>query len=470
MENLWNKYDVEMADNCEAFCREYIEFLSAGKTERECVDWIVKDAERRGYRDLDQVIRNHEPLRAGDKVYRQNMGKSVVLYHIGSEPLEDGMNILGAHLDSPRIDIKPNPLYEDSGFAYLDTHYYGGIKKYQWVTIPLALHGVIVKKDGTRLPICIGEQEEEPVFFISDLLVHLSNEQLTKTAAKVIEGEALDIIAGSRPIQIPKKDGEKESSGEEAVKKGILKILKTRYDIEETDFISAELEAVPAGRARAAGLDQSMILGYGHDDRVCAYTSYRAMPDTETPARTACLILVDKEEIGNVGATGMESRFFENTTAEVMDLVCGFGELKLRRCLANSCMLSNDVSSTFDPLYRDCFAKRNAAYFGGGIAVAKYSGAGGKGGANDANAEYLAKLRALFDDAGISYQLAEFGRVDLGGGGTISYILSLYGMEVIDCGVPVLNMHAPWEAVSKADVYEAVRGYSAFLRQCKRSI
>ena len=463
MKNAWHKYDVNMENDCEFFCREYIEFLSACKTERECVDWIVRDAQSRGYRDLDQVIRRQEPLRAGDKVYRVNMGKSVILYRVGTEPLERGMHILGAHLDAPRIDIKPNPLYENGGFAYLDTHYYGGIKKYQWVTIPLAIHGVIVKKDGTRIAVSVGEAAGEPVFFISDLLAHLSNEQLTKTAAKVIEGEALDIIVGSRPLQIPKKEGEKESAGEEAIKKGILKILKKRYDIGEEDFISAELEAVPAGAAREAGLDQSMILGYGHDDRVCAYTSYRALLDAEETVRTACLILVDKEEIGNVGATGMESRFFENTTAEVMDRVGGFDELKLRRCLANSCMLSNDVSSTFDPLYGDCFDKRNAAYFGGGLAIAKYSGVGGKGGANDANAEYLARLRAVFDEADISYQMAEFGRVDLGGGGTISYILSLYGMEVIDCGVPVLNMHAPWEAVSKADVFEAARGYKAFL-------
>lgn len=470
MKNAWNKYDVNMENDCEYFCREYMDFLSDCKSERECVSWIAQDARRHGYRDLDELIRSGEPLRAGDKVYRQNMGKSMVLYHIGRDPLEAGMNILGAHIDSPRIDIKPNPLYENSGFAYFDTHYYGGIKKYQWVTIPLAIHGVAVKKDGTRVLISIGERDGDPVFFISDLLVHLSSEQLTKTAAKVIEGEALDIVAGSRPIQIPKKEGEKESEGEEAIKKGILKILKKRYDIEEGDLMSAELEAVPAGRAREAGLDQSMILGYGHDDRVCAYTSYRALLDAEDISRTACLILADKEEIGNVGATGMESRFFENTTAEVMELSCGFHELKLRRCLANSCMLSNDVSSTYDPLYGDCFDKRNAAYFGGGLAIAKYSGAGGKGGANDANAEYLAKLRGILDDAGVSYQMAEFGRVDLGGGGTISYILSLYGMEVVDCGVPVLNMHAPWEAVSKADVFEALRGYRAFLENCRKAV
>lgn len=463
MGNVWEKYDENMERRCDSFCREYIDFLSACKTERECVDWVIRDAERHGYRNLDEVMESGSALKAGDKVYRQKMGKSIVLYRIGNIPMERGMHIMGAHLDSPRLDIKPTPVYEDGGFTYFDTHYYGGIKKYQWVTMPLAIHGVVAKKDGQVIKISIGEKPGEPVFFISDLLPHLAVEQIKKSGEKIIEGEALDIVSGSRPDKEEGKEGKRFDEGDGIVKKNILKILNTRYDIEEEDFLSAELEAVPAGPVREAGVDCSMLLGYGHDDKVCAFTSYRAMLDSDESERTACLILVDKEEIGNVGATGMESRFFEDTTADVMEQVSGFDARKLRKCLSNSQMLSNDVSSAFDPLYKDCFAFRNTAFFGKGLAISKYSGGGGKGGANDANAEYLAKIRKIFDDADVSYQSSEFGKVDLGGGGTISYILALYGMEVVDCGVPVLSMHAPWEAVSKADVFEAYRGYLAFL-------
>ena len=385
----------------------------------------------------------------------------------------EGINILGAHIDSPRLDIKQNPLYEEGGFAYLDTHYYGGVKKYQWVTIPLAIHGVVVKKDGTTVEVSVGEKEEDPVFFVSDLLIHLAQEQLEKKANKVIEGEALDIIVGNRPLVIDRKETEEKkdekdekdekAAEKDAVKKGILDILQKSYGIEEEDFISAELEVVPAGTAREAGFDRSMILAYGQDDRVCAFTSLKAMLELGQTARTACCILVDKEEIGSVGATGMQSRFFENAVAEVMNLTGEYSELNVRRCLAHSCMLSSDVSSAFDPSYAASFDKKNVAYLGNGMVFNKFTGARGKSGSNDANAEYLGHIRGIFEKENVNFQTAELGRVDLGGGGTIAYILALYGMNVIDCGVAVLNMHAPWEATSKADVYETKRGYVAFL-------
>lgn len=407
------------------------------------------------------------------------MNKSIVMFRIGEKPMAEGINILGAHIDSPRLDIKQNPLYEEGGFAYLDTHYYGGVKKYQWVTIPLAIHGVVVKKDGTTIELNIGENEEDPVFFVSDLLIHLSQEQLEKKASKVIEGEALDIIIGNKPLVIDKKaekgkdkehskardkESEKEHA-KETVKAGILSILKENYGIEEEDFISAELEVVPAGKAREAGFDRSMILAYGQDDRVCAFTSMRAMLDVKDSARTACCILVDKEEIGSMGATGMQSRFFENAVAEVMELYGEYSELNVRRCLAHSCMLSSDVSSAFDPSFASSFDKKNVAYLGGGMVFNKFTGSKGKSGSNDANAEYLAHLRKVMADKKVNFQTAELGKVDLGGGGTIAYILALYGMNVVDSGVAVLNMHAPWEATSKADVYEAYRGYKAFVEE-----
>ena len=452
--NVWKSYKDTQLEELNELNRGYMDFLSKGKTERECVNYTVELIKKYGYRDLEEIIKNGEKLKPNDKVYAVNMKKSIILFNIGTNDIENGINILGAHIDSPRLDIKQNPLYEESEIAYLDTHYYGGIKKYQWVTVPLALHGVVVKKDGTVIDVVIGEDENDPVMFISDLLVHLSQEQLEKKAAKVIEGEDLNVIIGSIPVDDKDKD---------AVKENILKILKDKYDIEEEDFISAEIEVVPAGRAREAGLDRSMIMSYGQDDRVCAYTSLVAMLEVDKVATTSCCILVDKEEIGSVGATGMKSRFFENSVAEVIDRLTDYSDIKLRRTLANSRMLSSDVSAAFDPTYSSAFEKKNAAFMGYGMVFNKFTGSRGKSGSNDANAEYIAVLRNALDNDNVAYQTAELGKVDLGGGGTIAYILSLYGMEVIDSGVAVLNMHAPWEVVSKADVYETKKGYVAFL-------
>ena len=458
-ENAWEKYTKTQLEEVDALSRAYRAFLNHGKTERECVKQIVERAKEAGYKELSELINEGKTCKPGDKVYAVNMEKAVILFQVGSEPLENGMNILGAHIDSPRLDVKQNPLYEDGDFAFLDTHYYGGIKKYQWVTIPLAIHGVVVKKNGEKVVINIGEKEDDPVFFISDLLVHLAAEQLEKKASKVIEGEALDIIIGNRPLQDVKDDEKKEK-----VQAFTLKLLKEQYGIEEKDFLSAELEIVPAGEAREAGLDRSMVLGYGQDDRVCAFSSLEAILEVQDLKRTGCCILVDKEEIGSVGATGMQSRFFENAVAELLALTTGaYNDLILRRCLANSRMLSSDVSSAFDPTYAASFDKKNVAYLGHGMVFNKFTGARGKSGSNDANAEYLGFIRKVMDDAGVTFQTAELGKVDLGGGGTIAYILSLYGMNVIDCGVPVLNMHAPHEATSKADLYEAKCGYKAFL-------
>ena len=458
-ENAWEKYTKTQLEEVDALSRAYRAFLNHGKTERECVKQIVERAKEAGYKELSELIKEGKTCKPGDKVYAVNMEKAVILFQVGSEPLENGMNILGAHIDSPRLDVKQNPLYEDGDFAFLDTHYYGGIKKYQWVTIPLAIHGVVVKKNGEKVVINIGEKEEDPVFFISDLLVHLAAEQLEKKASKVIEGEALDIIIGNRPLQEEKDDAKKEK-----VQAFTLKLLEEQYGIEEKDFLSAELEIVPAGEAREAGLDRSMVLGYGQDDRVCAFSSQEAILEVQDLKRTGCCILVDKEEIGSVGATGMQSRFFENAVAELLALTTGaYNDLILRRCLANSRMLSSDVSSAFDPTYAASFDKKNVAYLGHGMVFNKFTGARGKSGSNDANAEYLGFIRKVMDDAGVTFQTAELGKVDLGGGGTIAYILSLYGMNVIDCGVPVLNMHAPHEATSKADLYEAKCGYKAFL-------
>jgi aspartyl aminopeptidase len=453
-ENAWEKYTDKQLKELEKLSDSYRVFLDQGKTERECVSQIVNRIEEEGYIELAKVIQAGRKLKPGDKVYAVNMEKSVVMFQIGKAPIEEGMNILGAHIDSPRLDVKQNPLYEEGDFAYLDTHYYGGIKKYQWVAIPLALHGVIVKKDGTTVIVNIGEDEDDPVFFVSDLLIHLASEQMEKKATKVIEGEALDIIVGNKPL----KDEEKDK-----VTAGILKLLKEQMDIEEADFVSAELEVVPAGKAREAGFDRSMVLAYGQDDRVCAYTSLEAMLSVKNPERTSCCLLVDKEEIGSVGATGMQSKFFENTFAEVLDCLQQYSELTIRRALANSRMLSSDVSSAFDPTYAASFDKKNVAYLGHGMVFNKFTGSRGKSGSNDANAEYLAFIRKVMDEAEVSFQTAELGKVDLGGGGTIAYILSLYGMNVIDCGVAVLNMHAPFEATSKADLYETKRGYEAFL-------
>ena len=464
--NTWETYSNKQLKELERFSKEYMEFLNQGKTERECIDVIVNQIEADGYEELESVMKSGRTLQTGDKVYAVCMNKSIVMFKLGETPMTEGMNILGAHIDSPRLDVKQNPLYEEGGFAYLDTHYYGGVKKYQWVTLPLAIHGVVVKRDGSTVEINVGENEDDPVFFVSDLLIHLAQEQMEKKANKVIEGEALDIIVGNKPLVIDKKkkdDEEDKGSEKDAVKKGILDILKNNYDMEEEDFISAELEVVPAGKAREAGFDRSMILAYGQDDRVCAFSSLKAMLEMGQTDRTACCILVDKEEVGSVGATGMQSRFFENAVAEVMNLSEEYSEMNLRRCLAHSCMLSSDVSSAFDPTYAASFDKKNVAYLGGGMVFNKFTGSRGKSGSNDANAEYLGHIRAIFDKEKINFQTAELGKVDLGGGGTIAYILALYGMNVIDSGVAVLNMHAPWEATSKADVYETKRGYVAFL-------
>lgn len=454
--SVWSKYSQEDKAALEQINAGYREFLSNCKTERESVQEIVKQAEAAGYRNLEDVIKNKEKLAAGAKVYAVNMKKAVVLFNIGTELLEDGMNILGAHIDTCRLDVKQNPLYEDGGLAYLDTHYYGGIKKYQWVTLPLAMHGVVVKKDGSVVEICLGEAENDPVFCVTDLLIHLSQEQLKKGGAKVIEGEDLDILVGNYPL---KKDDK------ESVKAGVLKLIQDKYDIDEADLQSAELALVPAGKARELGFDRSMTLAYGQDDRVCAYTSLVAMLETEQVKRTACCLLVDKEEIGSVGATGMQSHFFENTVAEILNATGSYNDLMLRRTLANSKMLSSDVSSAYDALYASAYDKKNVSYLGKGMVFNKFTGARGKSGSNDANAEYLGELRRIMDNNNVHYQLAELGKVDLGGGGTIAYIMSLYGMQVIDSGVGVMSMHAPWEVTSKIDVYEAEKGYKAFLKE-----
>ena len=459
--NAWTTYSKEELDRLEQVNTEYKSCLDAGKTERECVTLAVEKAKAEGYKDIRDIIKNGGEVKAGDKLYAVCMNKTIALFHMGTKPLTEGMNILGAHIDSPRIDVKQNPLYENEEFAYLDTHYYGGIKKYQWVTLPLALHGVIAKKDGTTVQVSIGEKEDDPVFVITDLLIHLASKQMEKKAATVVEGEKLDLLIGSRPIE---QDETLEEKEKEAVKANVINLLKQYYDMEEEDFLSAELEIVPAGKARDCGLDRSMVLAYGQDDRVCAFTSLFAMLDVKEVEHTACCILVDKEEIGSVGATGMHSRFFENTVAELVALTEGESELKVRRTLMNSRMLSSDVSAGFDPLYANVFEKNNAAFLAQGVTFNKYTGSRGKSGSNDANAEYLAHIRNIFEKENIHFQTAELGRVDLGGGGTIAYILALYGMNVIDSGVAVLNMHAPWEAVSKADVYETKRGYVAFLK------
>lgn len=454
-ENAWKKYE----DKSEifAFCEDYRNFISDCKTERECVAWMVRKARNAGFKNLDDIVEAGTELKAGDKVYADNMGKALALFVIGEEPMEKGMRILGAHVDSPRLDLKQNPLYEEAEQALLDTHYCGGVKKYQWVTLPMALHGVVVKKDGTVLPIVIGEDAEDPVVGISDLLVHLSGKQMEKNAREVIEGENLNVLVGSIPLK---------GVETEAVKAQILSILKEKYQVEEEDFISAELEVVPAGAARDFGLDRSMLMAYGHDDRVCAYPSFEAIAAAEKVKYTSVCLLVDKEEIGSVGATGMQSRFFENTVAEVMNACRQYSELLVRRALRNSRMLSSDVSAAFDPNYPEVMEKKNSAYLGHGITFNKYTGSRGKSGSNDANPEYIAQLRYIMDENNVSFQTAELGKVDAGGGGTIAYILANYNMEVIDCGVPVLNMHSPWEIASKVDIYEAYQGYLAFLKNC----
>ena len=452
--NLWSLYTDTQLEELEVLNKKYKAFLDAGKTERECVAEIVRQAEAAGYQNLYDV----DSLKTGDKVYAAWMEKSIALFNVGSDPLEQGMNILGAHIDSPRLDLKQNPLYEESGLAYFDTHYYGGIKKYQWVTIPLAIHGVIVRKDGTKEVVSIGEKEPDPVFAVTDLLIHLSSKQMEKKASTVVEGENLDILIGSKPLKGEEKD---------AVAAQILKLLNDTYQIEKEDLMSAELEVVPAGKARDCGLDQSMIMAYGQDDRICAYTSLAAMLDVECVKRTSCCILVDKEEIGSVGATGMHSKFFENAVAELFEKLGDFSELKLRRALAHSTMISSDVSAAYDPIYTEVYNKKSSCFFGNGPVFCKHTGSRGKSGSNDANAEYIAKLRKVCDENQVRFQMAELGKIDAGGGGTIAYILAQYGMEVIDGGIAILCMHAPWEISSKADIYEAYRGYCAFLHDMR---
>ena len=453
-DNAWLSYSKndrkEMMDLSDA----YISFLSKCKTERECIEETVAMAEKAGYRDLDEIVAKGRHLKHGDKVYAVGMGKTIALFHLGNEPFENGLNILGAHVDSPRLDLKQNPLYEDGGLAYLNTHYYGGIKKYQYVTIPLAIHGVVAKRDGTVLDVVIGEDDEDPVFTITDILIHLASEQMEKKGNKIVEGENLDLLVGSVPLKGKDKN---------PVKENILKILKNKYDIDEDDFMSAELEVVPAGKARSLGLDESMVISYGQDDRVCAYTSIAAFLSVAETERTGVCLLVDKEEIGSVGATGMRSRFFENALAEVMNAAGVYSELAMRRTLKNSKMLSSDVSASYDPLYASVFDKQNSAYFGHGVVFNKYTGSRGKSGSNDANAEFMAQIRSILDARNVRFQTCELGKVDAGGGGTIAYIMSLYGMDVIDCGVAVLSMHAPYEVTSKSDIYEATKAYRAFL-------
>ncbi len=459
--NAWKDYTAEQLDELHYLCEGYKAYISDNKTERECCAAAVSLAEEAGYVDLAAKIAAGEALKPGDKVYAVNRGKALMLVNMGTDPLEQGVNILGAHIDSPRLDVKQNPLEEKNDLLTLDTHYYGGIKKYQWVTVPLAIHGVVAKKDGTVVPVAVGEDPEDPVFCVSDLLIHLAGEQLTKEASKVIEGEMLDVLVGGRPVCV--KEGE-EPEDKDLVKRGVLAILEEQLGIDEEDLLSAELEVVPAGAARDLGFDRSMILGYGQDDRSCAYTSLVAQLDVKEVKRTSVCLLVDKEEIGSVGATGMRSRFFEDTLAEVLELAGAHGELALRRCLRESDMLSSDVSAGYDPTFASAFEAKNASYLGRGLTFNKFTGGRGKSGSNDADAEYVAKVRRVMDEGGVHFQTAELGRVDVGGGGTIAYILALYGMSVIDCGVPVLSMHSPWEITSKADIYEAYRGYCSFLR------
>lgn len=473
-EVAWKKYDEASLDELEALAVDYIDFISENKTERECAAAAIAAAEDAGYDSLADCIAAGTPVGPGSKLWACAQGKAVILVHVGAAPISEGMNILGAHIDSPRLDIKQNPLYETNDFALLDTHYYGGIKNYQWTALPLALHGVVAKTDGEVVEVNIGDDPADPVFCVTDLLPHLGSQQMDKKGSKVVEGEDLDVLVGNRPLAATDADEADDSAGKaegdkaskDPVKAYVLALLSDKYGIAEEDFLSAELEVVPAGRARDLGFDRSMVIGYGQDDRVCAYTSLAAQLalGDDIPARTAVCVLVDKEEIGSVGASGMASMFFENTIAEIMALAGESSPLRLRRALTRSRMLSSDVSAGFDPAYASVFEAKNSAYLGHGLVFNKYTGARGKSGSNDASAEYVALVRRIMDDAGVSFQTAELGRVDAGGGGTIAYIPAKYGMDVIDSGVPVLSMHSPWEVTSKADIYEARRGYEAFLR------
>jgi aspartyl aminopeptidase len=463
IKNIWSKYQGEGQKEVFDFAEGYKDFLSQCKTERECVTELKKQAEAAGFEDMYKVIAEGREIKAGSKLYAENMGKALVLYVMGNEPLEKGMNLLGAHVDSPRIDLKPNPLYEDTDFALMDTHYYGGVKKYQWVTMPLAIHGVVVKKDGSVITVNIGDKEDDPIFGITDLLPHLAADQMEKKGAKVIEGEDLDVLVGSMPLF--EKDEKGKEKTKDLVKSNIIKILKEQYNIEEEDFLSAEIELVPAGKARDYGLDRSMIMAYGHDDRVCAYPSFAAILEAGTCEKTSVCLLVDKEEIGSMGATGMHSKFFEYTVVELMEATGGYSRIAFNRCMSNSKMLSSDVSAAFDPIYASVSEKKNCAYLGKGIVLHKYTGARGKAGSNDATPEYIAELRRIFEKNDVAFHMAELGKVDQGGGGTIAYIMGNMNMNVIDAGVAVLSMHAPWEIISKVDLFEAKRGYVVFLKE-----
>lgn len=464
VKNVWGTYGRKELEALNCICDRYKKCLDSGKTERECISLSVKMAQKAGYRDLKEAVKENRALKAGDKLYAVWMNKMIALFQLGEEPVSEGMNILGAHIDSPRLDVKQNPLYEADGFAYLDTHYYGGIKKYQWVARPLSIHGVVALKDGQTVAVKIGENEEDPVFAITDILIHLAGEQMAKTADKVIEGENLDLLIGNIPLK-DRDDIEKEEK--ESIKANVLDLLMQQYGIGEEDFQSAELEIVPSGKARDMGIDRSMILAYGQDDRICAFTSLFAMLEAHDLKRTGVCLLVDKEEIGSMGATGMQSHFFENMVAELIALTEGESDLKVRRSLSHSKMLSSDVSAAYDPLYAEYFEKRNSGFFSRGISFNKFTGSKGKSGSSDANAEYIASLRRMMDDAGVAYQFDELGKVDVGGGGTIAYIMANYGMEVIDSGVTLLCMHAPYEVSSKADIYEAVKGYHTFLSKAQ---
>lgn len=452
MKNIWNKYNNNQKNEIFDFAEKYRQFISDCKTERECVKEIIRQAKQKGFISLEEVIAKKE-IKPGDKIYVNNMDKMVALFVIGKDDLEKGMNIIGAHIDSPRLDLKPKPLYENQGFTYFDTHYYGGIKNYQWLTIPLAIHGVVVKTDGTKIEINIGENETDPVIGITDLLPHLASEQLKKEASHFIDPENLDIIVSSI--------GDSDSH-EDPIKKYLLQILKEQYNITEDDFLSSEIEIVPAFKARDFGLDRSMIIGYGHDDRSCAYTSSQAILNIENPERTCACLLVDKEEIGSYGATGMQSTFFYNTVLELLNLTSNNELIKLNRCFSNSKVLSSDVNAGFDSLYEEVMEKNNCSYLNRGVVFNKYTGSRGKSGGSDANAEYIARLRKILEDESIDYQITELGKVGLGGGGTIAYILANYNMEVIDCGISVLSMHAPYEVISKADLYEVYQFYNSF--------
>ena len=454
MKTVWEKYDVKQMKAVMAFSEDYKDFLDHAKTEREAVSKSIELAEKAGFKEF----RNVKKIKAGDKFYFNNRGKSLALFVIGKKPIEEGMNILGAHIDSPRIDVKQNPLYEDNGLVLMDTHYYGGIKKYQWTARPLAIHGVVCKKDGTKIDICIGEKESDPIVEISDLLIHLAKDQMSKPGSNVVEGEDLNALAGSIPAKSKKEE-------KDPVKKNLLDILKKDYDMEEADFISAELELVPCGKARDLGLDRSMIMGYGHDDRICAYTSLAALLESDKPERTSVCILTDKEEIGSIGSTGAQSAFFENSVAELINVQGEYNDLKIRHALENSRMLSSDVSAAYDPNYPQVNEAKNAAYFGKGISFNKYTGSRGKSGSNDAPAEFIAKIRKIMDENDVAFQFSELGRVDQGGGGTIAYVLANKNMDVVDAGIAVQNMHAPYETASKADIYEAYRAYKVFLKE-----